>query len=105
MTTKDALVATVGTVPGIDPNSYLMALLRVNMTGAETYTATVDPFVARAAIDVLETVLSAVSISEGGFSYKIDTKAITSRIGDLIIKYGLSDLKIPGATVRRVTKW
>lgn len=105
MTTKDALAAEVGNVPGLDPNSYLVALSRVQLTGAETYVPLMDPTVARAAIDVLSTALSSVSIAEGGFSYKIDSKALTLRIGNLIKKYGLWDISIPGASVRAVRKW
>lgn len=105
MTTKEALAAELGTIPGLDTNILTVALIRQKLTGSELYTPLYDPTVARAAIDVLSTALSGASLTEGGFSYKIDAVAVQRRMEYLIQRYGLVDVQCPGAYIRAIRPW
>lgn len=91
MTNKEALQAVIqATVPDL---SLEKALLDQGITGAEPYAATGATVIDLAAVAVLQGLLSAQDVSEGGYSVKQrERKAIETRLLYLAKKHGLTEI-------------
>lgn len=100
MTNKEALTAVVqASVPDL---ALEKALLDQGVTAADNYSAASSSSIDLAAVAVLQGLLSAQDISEGGYSIKQrDRAAIEARLLYLAKKHGLTD--ITGATQPTIT--
>lgn len=95
MTNKEALEAVVQV--SVSSNVLEKALLDQSVSAAGNYTASNSEAIDKAAIAVLEGLLSAPNVSEGGFSVSYDRAAISRRVTALYNKLGIS----PSANVVR----
>lgn len=96
MTNKEALVAVIQC--SVDDNTLLKALLDQDVSDSGTYDKANASSINKAAIDVLEGLLSRADVSEGGFSESFDRSAIEKRLNLLYKKEGLTK---PGTAVIR----
>lgn len=102
MTNKEALVAVCQV--SVDDNVLEKALADQDVTAADTYASSGSDSINKAAIDVLEGVLSRANVSEGGFSESFDRKAIENRLKILYSKTG--KINPGGAVIRDVSnRW
>jgi hypothetical protein len=102
MTNKEALVAVVQV--SVDDNVLEKALLDQTITSSETYAAIKSSNINKAAIDVLEGLLSRADVSEGGFSEKFDRSAIEKRLNRLYEKEGLTSTS-QAVIIDRSNRW
>jgi hypothetical protein len=93
MTNKEALIAVVQV--SVDDNTLVKALLDQDASDSENYTTANSSLINKAAIDVLEGLLSRPDVSEGGFSESFDRGAIEKRLDRLYQKEGLTNPRTP----------
>jgi hypothetical protein len=93
MTNKEALIAVIQV--SVDDNSLIKALLDQGISDSSDYTSSESTQINKAAIDVLEGLLSRPNISDGGFSETFDRGAVQARLTALYKKVGLTLTSTP----------
>lgn len=93
MTNKEALVAVVQV--SVDDNVLEKALLDQNIKSDYDYKVANSSSISKAAIDILEGLLSRADVSEGAFSEKFDRSAIQARLTVLYKKAGITQASTP----------
>jgi hypothetical protein len=93
MTNKEALIAVVQV--SVDDNVLEKALLDQNLELDDEYDSGLATTINKAAIDVLEGLLSRPNVTEGGFSETFDRGAIQARLTVLYNKVGVTQSTTP----------
>jgi hypothetical protein len=93
MTNKEALIAALQLT--VDDMALEKALIDQQVTGSETYQRDNATAIDQCAIEVLQGILSAPDVSEGGYSVKYDRGAVQQRLSYLLDKNGLSNSLTP----------
>lgn len=102
MNNKEALAAVVS-ISGVSDSLLSKSLLDASIDGTELYTTVNREGIDKVAIEVLKSMLSVASISEGGFSISYDREAIKGRLTMLASQYGIDTGISP--TVRGKNVW
>ncbi len=89
MTKLQALQSVVS--DSVDPMILEKALIDAGITASDAYEAADKEPIDKAAIPVLQGLLSSANVSEGGFSKSYDRDAIQVRLTQLCKKYGIKD--------------
>ncbi len=90
MTVKEALINIVSTP--VDGGTIDLVLINSDLNGNDTYSKALSESIEKAAIEVLQSVLSSPDISEGGYSVRYDRNAIQSRLLFLARKHNRADI-------------
>lgn len=99
MTKRDALLGVLQvSVPDIAIDK---ALVDNNIDGRDGYSSANAKSIDLVAIDILQGLLTAPDVTEGGYSIRYDRSAIQQRLSYLSQKHGIGS----GPTVRRANVW
>lgn len=105
MTNKEAIQAILGQVT-IPDNSLQLALTDAGYDPDTTYDKSNSTAIGGIACDLLVGILSAPSVSEGGYSIKYDLNGVKSLLTYLAKKYGRDDiLSSFSPTIEGVSPW
>lgn len=102
MNNRERLISLLGFEPS-NSNAVEGSLLDFGITGSETYTASNIIPIKKAAISVLEILLSTADTkNENGYEIKYDRDAIKKRLQALKKEVGLSEIDKPTVTGKSV---
>lgn len=100
MTNKDAVIATLQ-ITGYSDSAIDKALLDAGLNGSDTYKVDNTTGIGKVAIEVLQSMLSLASVSEGNYHVSYSLAGIKLRLDYLNTLYGL----IGGPIVRGASVW
>lgn len=104
MNLKEALQAVIQDT--VSDNLLEKALLDYELTSTDTYDADKSAGVDLAAIDVIQGLLSAPNVSEGGYSVTRNYAALNAKLLFLARKHGVLDvLEQQAPSVKGVRRW
>lgn len=93
MTNKEALIAVL--MVEVPDNSAEKALIDEDIIGEDEYDSSMSEEIDFCAIELLKGLLSSADVSEGGYSTRLDRKAIETRLSFLFGKYGMENTLKP----------
>lgn len=102
MTNTDRLLSLIGFAPA-NGNAMDGVLIDMGIDGTSTYDATLSSSLKRAAIQIMELLLTTPDTTNtDGYAIKFDRKSIQARIIQLKGELGLMDTDLPYVTSRSV---
>lgn len=103
MTNKEAVLSLCGV--SVNESAADLELINAGLDASGAYSSANQSTIAKAACEVLNSMLSISSVKEGDFSVSIDRQGIQDRLVYLASKFGFTQFLSQGPTVSSPKVW